>query len=230
MTEAEWHNSDSITAMLQFVRRGTTDRKLRLFAVACCRNVWSFLPKYSRAATGVAELYADGFATFAHLKEAEQQVSQDAIEAGYSDGAICCGSYAAVKSAWIAAEGASRCTTGVGWEPMSVPKPPRRKTAEHLRVTQRAYEVWRQKRFCEQAHLLRDICNPFHRNIIGIFPSTVIEFAISIYAGKQYEAMPILADVLEEDGCLDETILTHCRSDGLHVRGCWVIDHIIGKR
>ncbi len=162
--------------MLPFARARTTDRKLRLFAVACCKNVWSFLPKYSRAAVGVAELYADGFATIAQLKEAEQQVSQDAIEAGYSDGTIVCGSYAAVKSAWIAAEGASRATTVAGWKPMSVPKPVRRNTAEHLRVTQRAYEVWRQKRFCEQAHLLRDICNPFHRNVIGVFPSTVIEF------------------------------------------------------
>lgn len=230
MTEAEWHKSDSITTMLQFARAGTTDRKLRLFAVACCKNVWSFLPKYSRAAVGVAELYADGFATIAQLKEAEQQVSQDAIEAGYSDGAIVCGSYVVVKSAWIAAEGTSRSTKGVGWEPTSVPKPFRRKTAEHARVTQREYEVWRQKRFCEQAHLLRDICNPFRRNEIGVFPSTVIEFTISIYDERRYESMPILADVLEEAGCLDETILAHCRNSDLHTRGCWVIDHIIGKR
>ena len=154
MTEAEWHNSDNIATMLPFARARTTDRKLRLFAVACCKNVWSFLPKYSRTAVGVAELYADGFATIAQLKEAEQQVSQDAIEAGYCNGAIGCGSYVVVKSSWIAAEGTSRTTMIAGWKPMSVPKPVRRNTTAHARVTQCAYEVWRQKRFREQTHLI----------------------------------------------------------------------------
>jgi hypothetical protein len=29
-------------------------------------------------------------------------------------------------------------------------------------------------------------------------------------------------------GCTDEAILNHCRQPGDHVRGCWVIDVIIG--
>ena len=42
-------------------------------------------------------------------------------------------------------------------------------------------------------------------------------------------ALPILADALEEAGCENDDILTHCREPGVHVRGCWVIDLVLGK-
>ena len=41
--------------------------------------------------------------------------------------------------------------------------------------------------------------------------------------------MPILADALQDAGCDNEDILSHCRSEGPHVRGCWVVDLILGK-
>jgi hypothetical protein len=30
-------------------------------------------------------------------------------------------------------------------------------------------------------------------------------------------------------GCDDEPILAHCRSEGAHVRGCRVVDLVLGK-
>ena len=41
--------------------------------------------------------------------------------------------------------------------------------------------------------------------------------------------MPILGDALQDAGCHDEDMLTHCRGDGPHVRGCWVVDLLLGK-
>jgi hypothetical protein len=41
--------------------------------------------------------------------------------------------------------------------------------------------------------------------------------------------LAVLADALEEAGCTDEALLSHLRSDGPHVRGCWVLDLILGK-
>jgi hypothetical protein len=41
--------------------------------------------------------------------------------------------------------------------------------------------------------------------------------------------LSILADALEEAGCDNKGILDHCRSAGNHVRGCWVVDLLLGK-
>lgn len=59
--------------------------------------------------------------------------------------------------------------------------------------------------------------------------SDVHALAGQIYESREFGAMPILADALEDTGCNDATILEHCRGAGLHVRGCWVVDLILGK-
>ena len=59
--------------------------------------------------------------------------------------------------------------------------------------------------------------------------SPVVAIAQSMYESRDFSAMPILADALQDAGCEDEGILGHCRSDGPHARGCWVIDRILGK-
>jgi hypothetical protein len=42
--------------------------------------------------------------------------------------------------------------------------------------------------------------------------------------------LAVLADALEEAGCDNCDILTHLRSPAPHVRGCWVVDLLLGKR
>lgn len=65
MTEAEWLGCDDLAGMLDVVDGRMTDRKRRLFGVACCRRV-AHLPTIDRAdrPVVVAERYADGAATF----------------------------------------------------------------------------------------------------------------------------------------------------------------------
>lgn len=42
-------------------------------------------------------------------------------------------------------------------------------------------------------------------------------------------AMPILADALQDAGCDNTDVLTHCRdAKQIHVRGCWVVDLVLG--
>jgi hypothetical protein len=57
--------------------------------------------------------------------------------------------------------------------------------------------------------------------------SSVIELAGSIYASRDFSAMPILADALQDSGCDNTDILHHCRQGGTHVRGCWLLDWIL---
>jgi hypothetical protein len=58
---------------------------------------------------------------------------------------------------------------------------------------------------------------------------TVETLATTIYDQRAFDRLPILADALEEAGCTDADILSHCRQPGVHVRGCWVVDLILGK-
>jgi hypothetical protein len=90
-----------------------------------------------------------------------------------------------------------------------------------------------QPRRAAQAALLRDLFgNPFRPVAVDPFWLTpsVVAVAQTIYEERQFEDMPILADALEEAGCHHPDILGHCRESGEHVRGCWLVDLLLGKR
>jgi hypothetical protein len=84
-----------------------------------------------------------------------------------------------------------------------------------------------------QCGLVRDIFgNPFRP--APFHPSwrtdTAVLLARSVYESRDFGAMPILADALQDAGCDNEHILTHCRdASATHVRGCWVVDLVLGK-
>ena len=85
---------------------------------------------------------------------------------------------------------------------------------------------------CAQANFVRDIFgNPFRR--VAVEPRWltpgVVELALTIYDQRAFDRMPILADTLQDAGCDNADIVNHCRQSGEHVRGCWVVDMILGK-
>jgi hypothetical protein len=78
----------------------------------------------------------------------------------------------------------------------------------------------------------RDIfANPFRP--VTLAPSwqteTVVALATGIDADRAFDRMPVLADALEDAGCDYADVLSHCRGEGPHVRGCWVVDLMLGK-
>jgi hypothetical protein len=56
---------------------------------------------------------------------------------------------------------------------------------------------------------------------------TVRRIARAIYEDHRFDEMPILADALEDAGCADAALLTHCRGPAPHARGCWVLDLLL---
>jgi hypothetical protein len=83
-----------------------------------------------------------------------------------------------------------------------------------------------------QADLLRDIFgNPFRPVTLNPswLTSDVTALARQMYDSRDFSPMPILADALQDAGCENPDVLNHCRSDGPHVRGCWVVDLLLGK-
>jgi hypothetical protein len=59
--------------------------------------------------------------------------------------------------------------------------------------------------------------------------NTAVSLARQTYESRDFSAMPILADALQEAGCDNTDLLDHCRCSGPHVRGCWVVDLVLGK-
>lgn len=62
------------------------------------------------------------------------------------------------------------------------------------------------------------------------FTSTTVALARQMYGSRDFSAMPILADALQDAGCEDDDILSHCRQPGEHVRGCWLVDLLTGRK
>jgi hypothetical protein len=88
----------------------------------------------------------------------------------------------------------------------------------------------------ELAGLFREVFGRLHFRPITVDPAcmswhnaTVPAIAQRIYDERTFHDLPILADALEEAGCINPDILAHCRGGGEHVRGCWVVDLILGK-
>jgi hypothetical protein len=214
MTEDDWLTYEQPQPMLRHVRERVTARKLRLFAVACCRRIWPMLTdERSRHAVEVAEHVADG-----QVRRKEQAAAALAARAAgaltnppaalAAASAVC---YASPKSfCWIVAESTANAAA----------------TAAAV-----LGGSWYSEQ-AAQAALVREICgNPFRRIAFDLswLTATVSRVAAAIYDQRQFEGLPILSDALEEAGCTDEAILTHCREPGEHVRGCWVLDSILGK-
>jgi hypothetical protein len=230
MTEAEWLAATDPRPMLTFIVRQSSDRKLRLFAVACCRRVWGFLSnEHSRRAVEVAERFADGLADQDELERAFR-AGKDAYmnrdpSIPHSDAALaafmaCVGlpGNAAVYVSAHSVYAIKNCQ--IENEPG---------TPAHL-VESR--EIAQQNRIL--CGLLQDFYGPLPFRPVTPDPdwltSSVVALAEGIYAERAFDRLPILADALQDAGCENADILAHCRSDGPHVRGCWVVDLVLGKR
>jgi hypothetical protein len=86
-----------------------------------------------------------------------------------------------------------------------------------------------------QCDVLRDLIgNPFRPAAVDPHwltwnDRTVPRLARALYDEKDFDNLPVLADALEDAGCGDADLLRHCREPGRHVRGCWVLDLLLGK-
>jgi hypothetical protein len=95
--------------------------------------------------------------------------------------------------------------------------------------------VWTKERRAQAALLRCLIGNPFHLSpplpapVLAWNDRTVRRIAEGIYAERAFDRLPILADALLDAGCEDEELMGHCRSAGVHARGCWAVDLILGK-
>jgi hypothetical protein len=249
MKEEQWLSCTSPDRMLRFLAGKVSDRKLRLFVCACCRRLWPLLTdERSREAVEVAERYADGLATAGQLRAAEAAAAACAQEAN----AACTrdasrtppwAADAAYRAAFdpTASEDAAYANAVVG-------------SGRCFMAAGSRDEYWRAGKNREaararraeatmQCHLLRDLCGPVLFRPVAIAPSALAwnDGTIPLLARAAYEErclpdgaldstrLAVLADALEESGFADTAFLSHLRGPGPHVRGCHVVDAILGK-
>jgi hypothetical protein len=214
MTEQEWLECTDPQKMLGFLRGKASDRKLRLFAVACCYRLWPLLPdSINRTAVEMAEVFADDGITPEELMKFHDDAYH--LYAQY-DGIEWHASRAAASSAYYFLEESLRAGSAYFATNNSL--------RDVLLAMPDQVALFR--------GLLRDIfSNPFR--LVTLDPSwltsTVVALAEGIYDERAFDRLAILADALEEAGCDNADILAHCRGPGPHVRGCWVLDLILGK-
>jgi hypothetical protein len=220
MDEAEWQTCNDLAAMLEFLRGKASERKLRLFACACCRRIWHFLSdKRSQLAVEVGEKCADGKTTDEeqfNAYEAACAAKYDAWCVAYENG-----DFPAVAASYVLGHDPSAAL--VASTTVLVGDDPRGRKPKEMAF---------------QGNLLRDIFgNPFRP--VAIDPAcraAVTNLATAAYEERHLPAghldpdrQAVLADALEDAGCTDADILGHLRDPGPHVRGCWVLDLLLGK-
>jgi hypothetical protein len=238
VTEAEWDactdplklldfllGRTSKEKMLAFLHGRPSDRKARLFAVACCRRVWHLLTdERGRRAVEVSERYADGLASREEMEAAYLATDQAPRTPMQHEGPrpprnlLSAAHFAAHPKARVVTHSVAQVAAGLAWAG----------TGGGCLV-----------RYAEeQAHqcvILRDIFGSLFRPArvdpawLAREGGTVPRLAAAVYEERAFARMPILADALEEAGCTDADILGHLRGPGPHVRGCWVLDLLLWK-
>jgi hypothetical protein len=232
-----WKTETDLSALLSSVKDNeSSQRRARLFACACCRRLWDLLQTDpARQIVELAEAYADGAVSAAELQTAndsalfgdiddryrglaEPRLSIRAMDAILAVRRLVSPTFdtptAVTVAIFTSKDPASDYFLPLDWAGMAAGVPPS--------------DVER----TEQVKILRDIFgNPFRP--VSFNPEwrtpTVLNLANQMYKSRDFSAMPILADALEDACCDNEEILGHCRGEGPHVRGCWVVDKILGK-
>jgi hypothetical protein len=226
MTEVEWLACIEPMPMVHQLHESdrASERKLRLFACAWGYDLWLRLPdQRSRDALAVAERFADNLVGSSELALAfdAARIASDEVRlqlGGRQSKGIKSqqGNRTLMSAAEVATNAtASVCSIPLLWDVLH--------RVEWSQSNTEGFTL---------ACYLRDIFgNPFRPVIADPrwLTSNVTDLARTIYDERAFDRLPILADALMDAGCADEAILSHCRSEGPHVRGCWVVDLVLGK-
>jgi hypothetical protein len=247
MTEAEWLGCNDPQKMLEFVRGKTSDRKLRLFAVACANQAWPIIlslndtyqmvetigerreVKHCREALLAAEAYADESThteTIASVREKlarhiEPLRALDSFQ-GMDHGK------AQLWAMRVVAATLHKTGDQAAMETLRLILPARQRRWLFKDWLCKAPPSGQELDFNHDGwpQLIQEIFYPLplFTEKPACFNRSVTAIAQAIYDERAFERIPILADALEDAGCSNAEILAHCRGPGPHVKGCWALD------
>jgi hypothetical protein len=225
--------------MMEFIEGHCSERKLTLFGCACCYRQWPIIPDgCCRTAVETAERFADGHCDGTELRRARERVKEEYPHLFWYQEFGCHAEAASYYAAFDAAaaremeadhplDGPGDYLAVLKWCEVagliaSAVSSPQSPTLE---------ADWKREA-AAQCAILRDIFdNPFRPVQFDASwrTRTAVAVAQVIYDERNFGLLPVLADALEDAGCEDADVLSHCRHPGEHVRGCWVVDLVLGK-
>lgn len=237
MDEQTWLSCGDPQLMLKYLSGRISARKYHLFACACCRVVWPLLTdERSRRAIELAEFYIENEVPSRDLRTAWIGAAGARSDSSRADpfshatnaahAVLSCISGSDDMAAWRIARTPADWGNWIDLFPFAMP----------VLIRTGMISGW------EQADMLRDIVgNPFKPLCCDVqgggcnstqswITPTALSIATRIYDKKDFDAMPILADALEEAGCEDQSVLGHLRTEYYWcVRGCHVIDWLLNR-
>jgi hypothetical protein len=214
----DWQRGTSVPALLgtlDFDRWGApaADRKLRLTACACLRQIWDRLEPGDQRAVELAEQFAGGTVT----GPAREALREERVEAlRHRRRRRYAGRAAVYVLAKRGAHGllasAIRLAAFLGRQGRGAPR---------AGAVQAA-----------QARAMREIVGdpgaPAPAECSGPAYDPARAVAGAIDREGSFGELPVLADALEDAGHADAALLGHLRGAGPHWRGCWAVDHVLG--
>jgi hypothetical protein len=214
-----WRNATDVETLLRLTRGNNYQRKLRLFACACARRLLAANPlPGSERFVSFAERFADSPGSPSLLLDAAEQARRS--HGALADVVDPFGDLSVFKDAMVAR--AVRATVHHHSRP----------AAEFAYRSLRDFEDYTGGPAAElHIALVREVFgNPFEPIDYAPWRSdTAVSLARQMYDGRDFGAMPILADALQDAGCDNDDVLNHCRdANATHVRGCWVVDGVLG--
>jgi hypothetical protein len=244
MTEEEWLVTEYPTRLFQFLTENSllSDRKARLFTVACANRSAKILEPVFLTAIIIGESFADGLATKLELEcswnaayKQWESVDGDNRDANF-DAMYTCNPNSLVGARCIMSAPNPVCyedqcrllreIVNPFWDRGKVPCPACDGRGTHS-----------VKNYNPDGVIV--VVNVYCKRCLGqktiggwssdFLTHDVVSMATEAYASKDFSSLPQLGDALEEAGCTDEVLLAHCRGPNRHIRGCWVVDLLLGK-
>jgi hypothetical protein len=215
----QWSRPKAWRDVLRFaeylVKERNRQRKAMLALCAVCRITWEHVAlECNRKALEASESYADGLISQQELEHCWRNTRFEPV----------------VYCEWIcaAAGPANRDDVLANLSPVSEQDNAALATF-HSTFTNDVRKGW----WSDQLPLALDVLDFAFRDA-HLSPewrtSTALALARQMYESRDFSAMPILADALQDAGCDNDDVLNHCRdANATHVRGCWVVDLVLGK-
>jgi hypothetical protein len=242
MNETIWQSERDPLALLEALHPMRTlgsirpqTRQSRMYLLACARRCWQRLPGVCRTLAALAEVYADAPNEEEPLRAAIAPIAEQLMNSDCELNDLL-QSHLELTAIRDSFENNDEALSGLREPICTAVDPELRGLAAlvHLPFEPNTPAFTWVPRPLHSRRLIHEVhCNPCGQVYFDANwrTDTAVSLARDMYDRREFSAMPILADALQDAGCDNEEVLNHCRDRRqIHVRGCWVLDLVLNLK